>query len=376
MHVRPAVRRRQLLVLAAAMLLSACQNWPPGVFVLHSPAQPANADNVTFTAQGRDSDGGIARIEIWERRYLLDVCNGMQCASFVSSALLETCDFSPPQANATCAFTTTAGYPDSSYVAYQARATDSEGSSATEGWIYFAAGEWPWPDNPIPIYGRGAPGEKIDLVFIPDTDYNGDNDRFMDDVTDLLSDAYFSTDVFANEIRPFRGYWNFYITYRTGDAQGFGSGCNSAPSNWTNMRSIVNSGGIVHTAALRDCAGVGDGSLFSVEVGEAFTNPTAIHETGHSVFSLSDEYCCDGGYWQTNPHPNVMTSQANCQNTATANGWATTDCVQIGTTGFWRLDPADDLMRQNNSTTNPMARSDQKRIYWLYFDNCADTPGC
>jgi hypothetical protein len=71
-----------------------------------------------------------------------------------------------------------------------------------------------------------------------------------------------------------------------------------------------------------------------------------------------------------------MTSQANCQNTATANGWATTDCVQIGATGFWRLDPADDLMAQNNSTTNPMARSDQKRIYWLYFDNCADTPGC
>ena len=375
----PVVARRHRTVLSALAVLSlaGCNNFAPGVFVLHSPVQPDNATNVTFSAEARDSDGGVSTIRIWENRYLLDVCNGMQCASFVSSALLEECTFSPPTSPATCDFTTAAAYPDSSYVAYRAEAVDNEGASAADGWIYFAAGEWPWPDNPIPIYGRGAPAEKIDLVFMPDPDYGGDNAQFMQDASDLLADAYFATGVFAEHIRRFRGTWNFYITYRTADAMGYGSGCNGTPSNWTTMRAIVNSGGILHTAPLRDCGGVGDGSRFSVEIGEAFTNPTALHETGHSVFSLADEYCCDGGYWETTPHPNVMDTEANCQSVATTNGWATTDCVQIGTTGWWRLDPNADLMRQNNSNNNPMERSDLKRVYWLYFDQCWDgSIGC
>lgn len=379
MYARPAVphRRCPLLALAAVAVLAGCSNWPPGIFVLHSPIQPASTDNVTFTADASDSDGGVATIEIWERRYKLDLCsNGMMCANFVSSALLRTCNFSPPQSPANCTFTTSAAYPDSSFVSYQAKATDSEGASSTNGWIYFAASEWPWPNNAIPIWGMGAPAEKIDLVFIPDTDYGGDNAQFMQDVTTLVRDSYFSTQDFAQHVRPWRSLWNFYITYQTGDARGFGSGCNTAPANWTNMSAIINSGGIVHVNALRDCAGIGNGSLFSVEMGETFTNPTGQHETGHSVFSLADEYCCDGGYWQTSPHPNVMSSQANCQTVASNNGWATGDCAQIGTTGWWRVEPSDDLMANNNSNTNSMQRADQMRIYWLYFDQCMDTPGC
>ncbi|MGI9078694.1 MAG: hypothetical protein ACR2G6_15400 [Gemmatimonadaceae bacterium] len=367
--------RPSLFSLATFLLASGCST-APRVFVLHAPVQPNNAQTVTYTAAAQDADG-VSSIQVWEDRNTLSVCNnGMQCATHVSTTLLRTCSFAPPQNNATCTFTTTAGYPDGSFIGYRAVARDTEGKDGSEGWIYYAAGAFPWPNNPIPIYGTGAPAEKVDLVFIPDPDYNANNNQFMQDATNLVTNSYLSANNFAQEVRDWRGYWNLYITYQTGDAEGFGSGCNTAPANWTNLRAIVNSGSILHTAALRDCAGIGDGSLFSVQTGGAFTNPTAIHETGHSVFSMADEYCCDGGYWNIAPQANLFSSQGNCQTNATTNSWPTSDCVQIGSTGWWRSDGANDLMQNNNSNTNVFGRSDRARVFWLYSTQCSGAPGC
>ena len=368
----PLIRPLALLSMLAG--LAACEG--PNVFVLHSPIQPSNTQPVTYTATAVDSDG-VASIEIWEDRNTLTTCsNGMQCATHVSTSRLRICNFSPPITNATCTFTTGSGYPDSSFIGYRMVATDSRGNNASEGWIYFAAGAYPWPNNPIPIYGRGAPGEKLDVIFIPDTDYNGNNNQFMQDTSNLVANAYLSTQPFARDIRLWRSMYNFYLTYQTGDAKGYGSGCNQAPSNWTTLRAIVNSGGILHNNALRDCGGIGDGSLFSVQVGGTFTNPTAVHESGHSVFSMADEYCCDGGYWQIGPEANVFSSQSNCQTNATSHSWPTTDCVQIGTTGWWRSDGANDLMQNNNSNTNAYGRSDDGRVFWMYFQQCTSPSGC
>ena len=345
-------------------LAAACVS--PQAFILHSPMQPTSAQTVTYTATATD-DEGVTRMEIWEDRNTLTTCNGMQCASRVSTQMLRRCDFSPAQTNATCTFTTTSGYPDSSFIGYRVVAFDAGGRQGTDGWIYYAAGAWPWPNNPIPIYGTGAPAEKLDVVFIPDTDYNGNNTQFINDVSGLVANGYFSTNSWSTHVRPWRGNWNLYVTYRTGDAQGYQSGCNSAPSNWTTMRSIVNSGGIVHTANLRDCGGIGDGSLFSILRGN---NATLVHESGHSVFSLSDEYCCDGGYWEIGPNANVFSSQANCQNTAAATGCSSANCVQIGTTGWWHSDN-NCLMASGNT----FGCSDVARIIWLYTQ-CGNGTGC
>lgn len=358
---------RPLPIFATLMLAIGCA--APRVFVLHSPIQPNNTQPVTYTATAVDTDA-VSSIEIWEDRLTLGLCsNGMQCATRVSTSRLTTCTFSPPQSNATCTFTTASGYPDGSFVGYRAVAANNRGRSASDGWIYFAGGAFPWPNNAIPIYATGAPSEKIDLVFIPDPDYGGNNNQFMQDVTSLIANAYLSTQLYALGIRPWRGFWNLYITYQTGDARGYPNGCNTAPSNWTTLRTIVNSGGIVHTQNLRDCSGVGDGSIFSTEPG-SFN--TAIHETQHSVFSSADEYCCDGGYFELGPEANVFGSQANCQANASAHGWPITDCTQIGTTGWWRSDGVGDLMAGGNS----LGRSDWRRVFWMYFDQCAGTAGC
>jgi len=112
-----------MVLLGATLLLAGCTS--PRVFVLHSPMQPTNAQSVTYTATATDSDG-VTAIEIWEDRNTLTTCNGMQCATNVSTTQLTTCNISPAQVNANCTFTTAGGYPDSSFIAssprYRARA--------------------------------------------------------------------------------------------------------------------------------------------------------------------------------------------------------------------------------------------------------------
>jgi hypothetical protein len=62
-----------------------------------------------------------------------------------------------------------------------------------------------------------------------------------------------------------------------------------------------------------------------------------LHEAGHFLFGLGDEYDGGGNASISNPK-NVMSSQAICQSTSTTNSLPTSQCAQIGTTGTWRND--------------------------------------
>jgi hypothetical protein len=248
------ILRRSLITLTLALLIGC---GAPTIFVLHSPLQPSNAQNVTYTATSSDSDG-VTSIEISEDRNTLGTCtNGMQCATRVSTKRLTTCNFNPPQPDAQCAFTTTSPYPDGSFIGYRATATNVRGNSATDGWIYYAAGAFPWPQKPIPIYATGEPGKKIDFVFIPDSTYP-DTSQFIKDYTELVTKGLLDpSKPWAPQIYAWRGLWNLYITYQPGTARPPTPG-NVSPSNWNALRAIVDTGAIVHPSYTVDyCGGFG-----------------------------------------------------------------------------------------------------------------------
>jgi cell shape-determining protein MreC len=67
---------------------------------------------------------------------------------------------------------------------------------------------------------------------------------------------------------------------------------------------------LIHQTPWRDCAGSG-----SVSVDEYVkSNPVTIHELGHTPFGLADMYCCDGGYYQSHPYPNLYSQQYTTDN--------------------------------------------------------------
>jgi len=62
-----------------------------------------------------------------------------------------------------------------------------------------------------------------------------------------------------------------------------------------------------------------------------------LHESGHFLFGMGDEYDGGGNFSISNPK-NVVSSEAICQSTSTTNSLPTAQCAQIGATGTWRND--------------------------------------
>ncbi|SNT60806.1 hypothetical protein SAMN05421812_112200 [Asanoa hainanensis] len=119
-----------------------------------------------------------------------------------------------------------------------------------------------------------------------------------------------------------------------------------------------------NTNTLRECA---FGGVLSAEAGE---NGVFIHEVGHAGFGLADEYCCDGGYFQTADVPNVYLSNNACVNDVGSLGGVAADCRGMDSVfdtdtnaDFWVSDPAsNDLMNDNRFAR----RADRRRMDFVF----------
>ena len=365
---------RVLVIVVGVLTTARCAIGAPEVFVLHQPIHPAASQAVTYNVKAQDVQG-LSSIAVFEQQEKLKLCpNGQHGCTDVILAWRQIgqCQFLGPVQSSDCAVSVPGGYADSFLIRYRARATNIAGASAEDGEIYFTAGKYDWPDDPIPIYIRGAPEQKIDLVFIPDNDYGPANTGFMDDVSALVRESLFSEKPFAEKIRGRREMWNLYVTYQQGDAQP--TYCNrTPPPNWAIMSATVDSGFIVHKTDFGDCSGLGPGSTFSGErilSTEARFYVVPIHELGHSVFSLADEYRGGGLFATSMPEHNLFIDRTTCENNAAAHGWPITNCKLIRRTNYWRSDGDRDLMVDTSSTDHVSGPSDTGRYDWWY-QQCA-----
>jgi hypothetical protein len=99
---------------------------------------------------------------------------------------------------------------------------------------------------------------------------------------------------------------------------------------------------------------------------------TLLHESGHGIFNLSDEYDGDGGYWENSIAPNVYISKPGCEKEAPDNSV----CREIHDTRFkksyFTSDPANNDVMVDNG---PPQALDLRRIKWL-FDRCRHFGEC
>lgn len=327
----------------------------PGLNVqcLHTPIWPQANDQVTFTANVFDDTftPKIAdSIELW-----------------VNSQ-------SAPSKTGTIATTLSASgglFANGTTVSYGCL-VHAGGGVAWSGWHTVQIGN-PAQGRAVPIIYTGSSNSRIDIVFIPDSvTYPGgaNNAQFLTDTREIIENAYYHEKEFLLN----QDKLNFWVALDSGVAQ---DNCRStAPTNWDDDYMFADAGALVHTASFRDCASPNT-HLFSSEPTSLYT---FLHETGHQPFGLADEYCCDGGYLQNNPFPNIYDNQADCLKDPLAT---TSDaCQEIADattkTGKFRLDPAstytDDLMTdQGNHTPQP---ADTRRIEWLFGQCRSTTPEC
>jgi len=322
----------------------------PGMRVrcMHTPLWPQPGDPVTITAESLD--GALApeladQVQIWH-----DDRNAP--AQSVS--------------NTTVTHTFTAG----SNFSYGCRVVD-DGVPIFTGWRITQVG--PTPDGrAVPVIFTGGRGSRVDLAFVGDRDnYSGPGDgTFQTDVSAAILTAYYSFDIFLTH----QDQMNFWLSEQTGNAEDSADGCDhEAPEfTWADAGILLHSSG----ANFRDCAPGGE-RIFSSSPG-SFN--TMRHETGHRPFSLADEYCpaqisgkCDGGYYESEPFPNVYEEPEDCQADAPNLGRPASACrefeedVENWVDTDWSISdpPTNDLMVDN---TTPQA-NDIRRINW-YFGTC------
>lgn len=316
----------------------------PEVYALQSPLHPMNSQMVTFTAKATDNHpSGIDHIWL-----------------YVDGSYVKRCD------SDTCSYT--GGPYSKNKIQYFALAYDKSGNRGTSGYIDFTVG--PYSGNTVPILHTGDSRTKIDVVFIPSTEYDGNMAQFYSDITNSIKNGYYASDpIFKN-----RNKFNFYyfkntVNVGTKTITGVsGTLCDwSAPSGWSSV-TFADSGAIIHRFDCRDSAG---GGLFSSEWN---SYRTLVHESGHSIFGIADEYCCDSFYFEPSPNPNIWDSRTKCRNAASANGWDPNDCVQLtsGTSSinWWKSDPEPDIMKSGGGTVWDFNRADMKNVNWL-FSECA-----
>jgi hypothetical protein len=112
---------------------------------------------------------------------------------------------------------------------------------------------------------------------------------------------------------------------------------------------------IVHQFAMRDNASIGTAhGTATVQATRDDAGVVFAHESGHALFGMSDEYCCDGGYATNGPCVNIYASLAACQAAAPFVGTGPSQCMALSPTGggmVWRINSGLETMADETRTS-------------------------
>jgi hypothetical protein len=321
------------------------------VMCYHEPLWPQPGDTVTISMSVRSSSGSNNTVSVQRREIWLDNTED-------PSAVEATFGFQLSQ--------TSAALTEGSF-SYGCRAKQND-TAVFSGWRTVAVG-LPSAGEAIPVVYTGPSSNRIDIVFIADEDsYEGSDDpEFLDGIENMLRSVfgYYGLPVFNRH----QHLMNFWLARSTGIADGYTAegGCVlTKPADWDENYAFADVGAIIHTDRLRDCAKNG---LFSTEPDSLFT---ARHEAGHKPFGLADEYCCDGGYFETGTFPNVYSSIEACEEDAPNLGREKEDCRSWVSTRndntYFSSEPSSNDLMLDNSRANA---ADIRRIEWLFEQTAA-----
>lgn len=301
------------------ILLTSCISTLP----LHDPIYPTSNEDVTYTLQV-NSSVGVENVKLYETISSIDaagtVTPGME-------TLVEEWNLPGAPTSTTLTFVKTGGYPANSLVQYRFKVKNGRGRTRSHH-VTYAIRSYPVTDQPAPVYVQGDVDRVFDIVFIPDTDITNMS-VFRNHCRLMITDAFFV----EPQIKPWSRQFNFYINPERGTATDYDridtDGKHQVPSNWANL-SFAEGKALMHQNDLRDYA---TGGLFSTE---QQNRATMLHEGGHALFGLADEYA-KGVHWQAGTYPNNWRTLAGARADAPKRHKTAADARQMGTSGWYKI---------------------------------------
>lgn len=337
------VRNLLLMSLASFALLfgTACK---PRAWIEARPLNPRTTDPMAFTVTAQDGDG-VAEIKIK-----------------VNGSLVKTCTNS-----STCTFMG-GPYPayDQSVVFYEATVKDTKGFLKQVGPYLTAIGR-PWQNEIwIPVRGSSlAAPDAIDICFAGDGSYANDTDGLLSDIADKIYDNYFVTDGIKDNERKYKF---FYTAVPTSTAS---CGANVITGALLANGSHCNAVAVLHKATMQDCS---IGNIFTAEGSET---KAFVHETGHAVFGLADEYEGNTSYFLPIPFANIWpdigpnVGKQLCEANVSSYGGDPTLCDEFCDNpifcGFdwWRYGTSITMM-VNGDSSDKWGLPARKRVDWTH----------
>ena len=331
------------------MTLGGCVTTIP----LHDPIYPNASTAISYSLEAR-SGAGIHRIELYEMVSTIDAAGTVTPGT---ETRIQEWDFPADPSTVTVNFSQANGYPTNRLVTYRFWVQTGRwwwgGRSTRSHDVSFATSPYPVSNQPIPVYAQGDVEKVFDVVFIPDTDITN-MVTFRSHVRSMIRDAVFA----EPSILPWNTNFNFYINPATGTATDYDriatDGTHQIPSNWANI-SFAEAKVLMHQNNLRDYA---SGGLFSTE---QQNRGTMMHEGGHGMFGLADEY--DGGvHWEAAELPNNWDTLAGAQTDAPSRGKTASDAREIGTSGWFKICVDSCQMDTSGLIRNDYDEPDAQRV--------------
>lgn len=232
------------------------------------------------------------------------------------------------------------------------------------------------PSGCVPIIQYGEPRHKIDIVLIPSDEYAALPGpmlgltghvlvggvwtpvpipaQWRDDTVSLIQNSFHANDLLSvwGNIRLINfWYLRRFAEFSPANGRDDCADCcdRSAPSRWEEFCPQADMAAIVHIASCTDW------SLDNVFSAENTSIGTFVHEAGHGVFDVADEYDdpdCSTHYFRSDPYPNITRTEYGCrQNTLYPDDdcYKFTDCQA----GWWKAQPEMTIMNSCEGMTSP-----------------------
>jgi hypothetical protein len=315
------------------------------VYAIHSPIYPRNGETITYTAsaRGKETTGvGVASISIEVKQYRIDEGDALPLPLTLVNTFTESEDFPAGPMEAQISLDV-GSFPRDTYVKYKAEAVLADGTTLSDSGIRHAANLSDDTvevfNGAVPVYRRGYHRNKFDFLFIPDEDYGDDEDAYLSDVEEFITEGMFSDPPYR--YKRFRRYMNIYINVLepayTGDAETLTASPHllDKPDNFDGEAdplpdlTWVDVAVIAHQTTFQDWASRGfmEGKFCTADSQNVINM-----ESLHALMDLYDEYALSSPRTPEveGAHPNLFETEEDCEDhVATHPGFAEGHCEPI-----------------------------------------------
>ena len=341
--------------LLLGMAFISCEKNPIPL-VLHEPIYPSATQAVTYTAE-RVTGGSISNAKLYE------TVNTINSYGIITTSGTETLIQEWNNPSGDLSFTKPSGHGTNKLVSYRWVFTTPDQTKSFK--VSYVTRPYPVSGMPAPVYAQGDPDDVFDLVFIPDTDVTSIT-TFYNHCRGAIRESFFD----EPHSRFWRRQYNFYINTERGHATDYDrrtiDGPHQLPSNNANL-SFAEGRALLHQNDLRDWA---SGGVFSTEMQN---RGTILHEAGHALYSLADEYG-GGSHWQEAQVPNNWSTLSGAQTAASGYGSCkeAADAVEMGSSGWYHLCVSNCQMVTTGLTRTEYDCPCKSRITYVVFDNASN----